>query len=114
MRKIASSLMVALVVAALFWGNCFSCPEVLLSLMAHHSDHSCCHRNKPATQTCWTQELRHFMKADAGAQAVPAPAVGAVVVIARPAAIPQALEAVPASPEHAPPDLLSLHASFRI
>jgi len=114
MRKIASSLMVALVVAALFWGNCFSCPEVLLSLMAQHSDHSCCHRNRPATQTCWTQDLRHFVKADGGAQAVPVPAVGALVAMAPAGAIPQGLEEAPTSPEHAPPDLLSLHASFRI
>jgi len=31
MRRVSSSLMTALIVAALFWGNCLSCPQMLLA-----------------------------------------------------------------------------------
>src|SRR5262249_23613020 len=31
MRTLSSSIMAALVVVALFWGNCFSCPQALLA-----------------------------------------------------------------------------------
>lgn len=112
MRTISSSILAALVVVALFWGNCFSCPQTLLALKLHQPSHGCCHRSKQAPQTCQTQVLRHFVK-DSQKTVVPSvrvtaqPAVPSqVVVISR--------EFAPLPAVHTPPDLLALQASFRI
>jgi len=115
MRRISSMAMAAFVVAALFWGNCFSCPLMLLSLSGHQPAHSCCHRTKSSPAKCYTQDLRNFVKAaDAGA-AVPALPVMAEVMEPAPALpTPGDFAATPIPAEHAPPDLLSLHSSFRI
>src|SRR4051794_13220589 len=51
MRALGTSVMALLVVAALFWGNCFSCPQVLLTA----SQHGCCHRTKAPKDDCKTQ-----------------------------------------------------------
>jgi hypothetical protein len=113
MRTISNAAMAALVVAALFWGNCFSCPQILLALQSHQTAHGCCHRTKQTTENCQTQVLRHFVKAEAGVDAAAAPMVAAVVVLT--VGLPQgpSLASFNAA-EHVPPDLLSLHSSFRI
>ena len=115
MRMFSSSLMGALVVLALFWGNCFSCPQVLLALKSHQPAHGCCHRtNKQSSNDCQTQVLRQFVKADT---ATPAPAPAMAAAVAEPAPVSVVLRAfAPATmpAEHAPPDLLSLHSNFRI
>ena len=87
--------MALLVVAALFWGNCYSCPQMLLA-----GNHSCCHHGKSSkTSECTTQGLRSFVKAEKDS-AVPALPVAAV----QPPA-PEWLE--PAEPESAPLPVLS-------
>jgi hypothetical protein len=113
MRTISNTAMAALVVGALFWGNCFSCPQVLLALISHQPAHGCCHRTKQTTENCQTQVLRHFVKAEVRVAA--APVVARVVVPMLTIGLPQGLDWASFIPvEHAPPDLLSLHSSFRI
>jgi hypothetical protein len=70
-KAFSNSLFAILVVAALFWGNCFSCPQLLLSL-AKKDLHSCCKRSAPVKQKCTTNVLKHFVKADPVAVATPA------------------------------------------
>jgi len=111
MRAVSNSLVALLIVAALFWGNCFSCPQLLLSLTAK-APHSCCKRSAPVKQTCTTRVLQHFVKADPVAMAAPAvAAVAAVVSIATPAT-----PDLPVTPEapHSPPLLLELISVLRV
>jgi hypothetical protein len=58
MRTFSSSLMAILIIAALFWGNCYSCPQVLLA-----QQHRCCHQKNAPSVSCATQNLQHFVKA---------------------------------------------------
>lgn len=102
---------------ALFWGNCFSCPQVLISLATHKASHECCKRGqKPAMKTCDTQGLRHFVKTDPADSAQPAPDATPLQAVAAPVAVVSLVLPVAAATEtvHAPPDLLSLHSVFRI
>ncbi len=111
MRAFCSSVMAVLVVMALFWGNCFSCPQVLLSLRQHQPAHQCCHKTHTSAASCQLQTLQHFVKADIGAHA---PAVAVVAEIAVPAAsLPQTAAVSPAA-EYSPPDLLALNSTLRI
>jgi hypothetical protein len=109
MRKLSSTAMAAMVIAALFWGNCFSCPQLLLASTTQN--HGCCHHPKPVKTECQSQGLKHFVKADAGAQ-VPMVATTATVEVAAADFAPG--QAVPVAAEYSPPDLLALHSSFRI
>ena len=96
--------MAALVVVALFWGNCFSCPQVLLAAQRHH----CCPHSKSAGNDCQTQGLRNFVKAEKAPQSVPA-AAAVTLAVTQPVTIcPITILAVPAPPEYTPPDLLPL------
>jgi hypothetical protein len=104
MRAVFNSLMVALVVVALFWGNCFSCPQVLLAAQKH----SCCPHGKTDPGECKTQGLRNFVKAEKTAPIVPAIVVAEAVAAPLATALPIAPLAVPASPVYTPPDLLPL------
>ena len=74
MRVISNTVMAALVVAALFLGNCLSCPEVLLASQAQQPAHGCCHRgHQPASNpACQSQALQHFVQAEKAAPPVPA------------------------------------------
>lgn len=111
MRTVSSSIMAALVVVALFWGNCFSCPQALLVLTMHQPAHQCCHKTKAPVPTCDTHNLQNFVKADAGAH-VPALPVAAQVSLTTPLFSSDGWSRV--APEYTPPDLLSLHSVFRI
>jgi hypothetical protein len=105
--------MAVLVIAALFWGNCLSCPQVLQSLKQPGPAHGCCHHSKSGSRECTTQSLRNFVKADPVAHDAPVTApVEAAVQMAPVPVLTWTAAPVPAV--HAPPDLLSLHASFRI
>jgi hypothetical protein len=73
MRRFSIPLLAALVIVALFWGNCLSCPQLLLAL----NSHGCCHH---ATIDCQAQALSHFVKADIGAHA---PALSTVAIAPR-------------------------------
>ena len=108
--------MAALVMVALFWGNCLSCPQVLLSLAAHQQAHQCCKRSqKPATKTCQNQGLQNFIKTDPSSKvkvdtAPVAVAAVAITVAEQPSLAPEPVDFA----AHAPPDLLALQSSFRI
>jgi hypothetical protein len=94
---------VALVVTALFWGNCFSCPQILLAAQRHH----CCPHGKADPTECKTQGLRNFVKAEQPAQIAPPAVVAAVQP--RMAAMPlSAQTTAPVPAIYTPPDLLSL------
>src|SRR4051812_702623 len=110
MRTISSSIMAALVVVALFWGNCFSCPQALLAAKTHEPAHQCCHKTKAPTPGCESQSLQNFVKADAGFT-TPAAAIVAIV-IEQPIALTG--ERAPAPAEFLPPDLVALHTVIRI
>jgi hypothetical protein len=98
MRAVLTSIMAVVVVAALFLGNCFSCPQVLL---AQHK-HGCCPHSRTTPSDCTTQVLQHFVKAEKGAPAAlaavpaeilqPAPVVLQATV---PAGAPSPLEYTP-------------------
>jgi hypothetical protein len=103
MRAAFNSLMAALVVTALFWGNCFSCPQILLAAQKHH----CCPHDKADPTECKTQGLRNFVKAEQPPQIAP-PAVVAVLrphMVALPITVP-ATVTVPAT--YTPPESLPL------
>ncbi len=104
MRAFCNSFMAALVVVALFWGNCFSCPQVLLAAQRHH----CCPHTKSGGNDCQTQGLRNFVKAEQIAQIVPVIAVNHVAVFVLAPERLNSILAVPAPPEYTPPDLLPL------
>ncbi len=104
MRAVFNSLMTVLIVTALFWGNCFSCPQVLLASQKH----SCCPHGKADPTECKTQGLRNFVKAEKAAQTAPPATVTDVVAAPLPVAYLSAPVVVPASPEYTPPDLLPL------
>ena len=104
MRAFFNSLMAVLVVMALFWGNCFSCPQNLLAAQKHR----CCPHGKAEQKECKTQGLRNFVKADPVVKVIPA-----VVESAAPAALlPQiqlaATVVAPLPASFSPPDLLPL------
>ncbi len=104
MRTVSNSLMAALVVVALFWGNCFSCPQVLLAAQKHH----CCPHDKSNPSDCKTQGLRNFVKAEKATPAVPAPVMAAIITAPPITSCLNAAQVVPACPKYTPPDLLSL------
>ena len=106
--------MTALIVAALFWGNCLSCPQMLLAAAAHQPAHNCCHKTKSAGTSCQSQGLQHFLKAGGEARTAGVAVVATAVATAVTAALPQGAMAAPVEVVHAPPDLLALHSSFRI
>lgn len=105
MRAVSNAFMAALVVVALFWGNCFSCPQVLLAAQKHH----CCPHGKADPKECQTQGLRNFVKAEKAAPVVPATVtpVAAVHLPLVPAALSATL-VIPTPPEFTPPDVLPL------
>jgi hypothetical protein len=108
MRAIASSMMAALVVIALLFGNCLSCPQMLTQ-----DAHRCCHHGQPVTAKCQTQSLQHFVKSEAGTETSPAPATAEIVQPAPVALLAQAFE-LAVDPSKAPPDPPLLTSSLRI
>ena len=106
--------MAALIVVALFWGNCLSCPQMLLAVAAHQPAHNCCHKTKSAGATCQSQGLQHFLKAGPEVRTAAVAVAPAVATAIAAAALPQGAAVAPLEVEHAPPDLIALHSSFRI
>jgi hypothetical protein len=111
MRAFSNSVLSAMIVAALFWGNCFSCPQLLIAL-AQKASHGCCKRSAPVTRTCSTNALKNFVKAD------PAPATAPVAAPVDRVDFAFAPTARPVVATfdfpHSPPDLLDLTTSLRI
>ena len=68
MRAIGSSIMAALIVGALLWGNCLSCPQLLLLSRQSAPAHACCHEKSmpktPGARQCQSQGLGNFIKSD--------------------------------------------------
>src|SRR5256885_7694569 len=102
MRSVFTAITAALIIAALFWGNCFSCPQLLLAAQKH----GCCPRTKSAKTECQTQGLKNFVKAEKSAPAVIA-VVGAIDPTVQVSALP-APQFAPRITSHAPPDALPL------
>src|SRR5215472_12601951 len=102
MRKVSSSIMAALVVVALFWGNCFSCPQLLAALQSHQPAHGCCHKTRQPASGCQTQVLKSFVKA---ASAAPATVLPIVARMAEPPAPAVAEVSFVPEEQHSPPDL---------
>jgi hypothetical protein len=106
-------MMAGLMALALFWGNCLSCPQVLLS--SNQPAHACCHRtHQPAPQTnCQSQSLQHFVQAEKGA--VPVPVVAALVNSAAPWQAPRPTDTgLRATVTATPPGYIPLTSSLRI
>jgi len=102
MRAALTSIMAVLVIAALFWGNCFSCPRMLLEQQSH----GCCPHGKTKRSDCDTQSLKNFVKAE---KAAAAPMLVEHVLPARVAVTPAELPiTVSVPPEHTPPLQISL------
>jgi len=103
MRAVGSSVMAVLVVLALFWGNCFSCPQVL-----SQASHGCCHHSKAPNTKCQTRVLQHFVKADVQQGHAPVAATAANSATDQLEVWAEAPVRIAAEP--APPGLSSLQA----
>ena len=93
--------MVALALLAMLWGNCLSCPEILAGAVSHQAAHSCCPKPQPASASCHTQGMQHFVKAE-----TPAPVVPYVAVLGdlpAQAVLPAQRISAPLVNMHAPP-----------
>ena len=108
---VSTSIMAALVVAALFWGNCLSCPQMRSAAM--QDPHSCCHHTQPVKVDCQSQALQHFVKAPA--TEAPAPAIeGDRIATVFTPVMEAWSDSLAKSAEPPPPDLLLLHSFLRI
>ncbi len=106
MRAFSISALAVLVIAALFWGNCLSCPQMLQA-----QSHGCCPHSTKTPDNCRTQVLHQFVKADPGAHAQ----VPAISVSPAPALVASSEAAyIPAHDVQDAPDLLSLEHALRI
>lgn len=102
--------MAALVVVALFWGNCLSCPLALASVPSAPT-HPCCHHPKVPTD-CPASTLHNYVKADSGPALTPSAPVAVLPVQPALATYSPVMSSLASEP--APPDLFSLNSSFRI
>ena len=93
--------MALLIIAALFWGNCYSCPQILIA-----QQHQCCHHTQAPADTCVSQSLQHFVKADIGT--IAPPVVSDLVEAITPLSFEPAPESVIFIPFAEAPDLFSL------
>jgi hypothetical protein len=110
MRAVSNSFLAALVVVALFWGNCFSCPQLLLALAQQTPAHACCHHQKTSAPHCETQSLSSFVQAADTHVPAPVPAALAPVPAAAFAPVDVAFD----RPAPNPPDLEIQNSSIRI
>jgi hypothetical protein len=117
MKAVSSSFMTALVLIALFLGNCLTCPQLIASA-AHHPAHGCCHHPQPVQAGCQTQALQHFVKGESSVRPLPETAAHGILAEAPVETSPlpglAPLRAENASPPPDPPDPLSLNSAFRI
>jgi hypothetical protein len=113
MRRVTIPAMAALIVLALFSGNCLSCPQ-MLALAASQAHHGCCHQQQTAKTDCPAQSLRQFEKAEAESIVPPALVALAAAPIWSPALAIDSLRSTPAQLAPTPPDPLALQSSLRI
>lgn len=119
MRAVSTSFFALLILAALLWGNCFSCPQLLLTAVTQAPPHSCCkHPGKaPVTSRadCVSLALKHFVKADPAQKAqLQAVAVAHVAVSEQAGAEPDSRPEFFVAFVHSPPDIQLLNSTFRI
>jgi hypothetical protein len=103
----------ALMVVALFWGNCLSCPQMLLSAAARKSAHGCCKRTKAGVCQECQKNLQQFEPSGG----TTTPAVAVPVALADDSTAPAAAVAIASDVSeaaHAPPGRLALLSSLRI
>src|ERR1035441_5890671 len=107
MRTFSTSLMVLLVVAALFFGNCFAFAQMLLAGPSHQPRHNCCPGPRPVSASC-PQGMQHFVKAgDNGAQPSILPVVAELIEAPALIVLPNTPLIPPPPPPPAPPRLAS-------
>lgn len=94
--------MALLIIAALFWGNCFSCPQLLLAAQKH----GCCPHSKSGKTECQTQGVKNFIEVEKSTPAVITTA--ALVDLPAPASEFAMPLPAPSLSDHAPPDILPL------
>ena len=104
--------MVALVVAAMLWGNCLSCPDMLAAMMSRQADHTCCHKPRPVSVKCHAQAMQHFVQAET--HTMDTPAVAELAELPAPLAPPAQWASAPLPAQHAPPGNLTLPTTLRI
>lgn len=105
MRKFSISLTIALVLVAMLWGNCLSCPQIATA-------HSCCHKPQPASAACHTQSMQHFVKAERPAPV--APSVALLAEVPAPAVVPALQFSAPIATLLTPPGASNSPLSLRI
>jgi len=111
--RVLSITAAVLVVVALLFGNCLTCPEMAAS-------QSCCHRNQPChhkqapSQVCEARSLHQFVKADLADHTVTLAVASIAPETSDQFSLADQRDAAFASAEYVPPDLISLHSSFRI
>ena len=108
MRIFSTSSMVLLAAAALFFGNCFSCPRMLLAWQSQQPLHNCCPSSQPVSASCQSQDMQHFVKGDSGAQPVILAVTAELIKSPSLIVLPNTPLIVPAPAEHAPPGIVSL------
>lgn len=115
MRAVANLFLAVLLLGALLWGNCLSCPELLLALSSHAPAHGCCKRPDSSGNECHSVALKHFVKADPAQQTAIqfAPCSPMVTRLPAPPVTPVRLDTVPAI-QQSPPGLDVLNSVFRI
>jgi len=111
MRQWSNLVMATLILTALFFGNCLSCPQVLAA-SSHRTGHGCCHHSTVKVD-CHSQALSHFVKADGGKVF---PALALTNSAPADAAAPKPQAALPQwlTPGAAPPDVLTLQSQLRV
>jgi hypothetical protein len=67
MRAFLFSIMAVALIAALFLGNCLSCPQLLLA----QQKHGCCPHSRHTSSDCTAQALKNFVKAEKSSVATP-------------------------------------------
>lgn len=118
MRAVSNSLLAFLLVGALLWGNCLSCPQLLLGLASHAPAHDCCkHPGKQPTSqnSCQSFALKHFVKSNPAPRTeLPTTAYMHLAGADTEPAGPEAFRAATVGIPHCVPDLEVLNSSIRI
>ena len=111
--RVLSIAAAVLAVVALFFGNCLTCPQMTASQNCCHRNQRC-HQHQPPSQVCEAQALHHFVKADIAYHTVTLAVASIAPETSDQFSLADQRDAAFASAEYAPPDLISLHSSFRI
>ncbi|MGA2118533.1 MAG: hypothetical protein ABSH56_27730 [Bryobacteraceae bacterium] len=111
--RVVSIAAAVLVVVALFFGNCLTCPQMAASQSCCHPNQPCHHKQAPS-RVCEAAALHPFVKADIADHSVTLAVVSIAPITPDRVSAASPRDAALTSVEYAPSDLLSLHSSFRI